>query len=139
MIIDLVSERLSKTDCRINGWILDGCPMNVNQIKQLNDLQFLPQLVVVFEEPDSAVIQKLAARAVDPETGAFLDEGEGAAEPKGDKVHANQSLCKKIVDDYREFLGQAIKAYEPQMIRINAQADPDQIYLNFMDALQSAV
>lgn len=56
MIIDLVSDRLSKADCRINGWILDGCPMNINQIKQLNELQFLPQLVVVFEEPDAAVI-----------------------------------------------------------------------------------
>jgi len=33
MIIDLVSDRLSKADCRINGWILDGCPMNINQIK----------------------------------------------------------------------------------------------------------
>ena len=56
MIIDLVSERLSKTDARVNGWILDGCPMNFNQIKQLNDLQMIPQLVVVFEEPDSAVV-----------------------------------------------------------------------------------
>lgn len=28
IIIDLVSDRLSKADCRINGWILDGCPMN---------------------------------------------------------------------------------------------------------------
>jgi len=119
MIIDLVSERLSKTDCRINGWILDGCPMNVNQIKQLNDLQFLPQLVVVFEESDAAVVAKLAARSVDPDTGAFLDSDE-TSEMKGDKVRANASLCKKIVDDYREFLGQAIKAYEPQMIRINA-------------------
>ena len=92
----------------------------------------------MFEEPDAAVVQKLAARSVDPETGAFLDS-EDSADMKGDKVRANASLCKKIVDDYREFLGQAIKAYEPQMIRINAQADPDQIYLNFMDALQSAV
>ena len=94
-------------------------------------MQFLPQLVVVFEEPDAAVISKLAARSVDPETGAFYDSEDSEAQKKGDKVHANASLCKKIVDDYRDFLGQAIKAYEPQMIRINAQADPDQIYLNF--------
>ena len=82
MIIDLVSERLSKTDCRINGWILDGCPMNINQIKQLNDLQFLPQLVVVFEEPDAAVISKLSQRNVDPETGAFFESfyNEGGME-----------------------------------------------------------
>ena len=30
VVIDLVSERLSKPDCRLNGWILDGCPSNMN-------------------------------------------------------------------------------------------------------------
>ena len=69
--------------------------------------------MVVFEEPDSAVVSKLAARSVDPETGAFLDSEDGSEQKGGDKVRANASLCKKIVDDYREFLGQAIKAYEP--------------------------
>lgn len=26
IVIDLVKERLSKPDCTINGWILDGAP-----------------------------------------------------------------------------------------------------------------
>jgi len=42
-----------------------------------------------------------------------LDSEDGSEQKGGDKVRANASLCKKIVDDYREFLGQAIKAYEP--------------------------
>ena len=29
VVIDLVNERLSKPDCRLNGWILDGCPFNM--------------------------------------------------------------------------------------------------------------
>jgi adenylate kinase family enzyme len=29
----LVRERLSRADCRINGWILEGCPINTYQIK----------------------------------------------------------------------------------------------------------
>ena len=32
MIIDLVKERLNKPDCKINGWILDGCPTTPEQI-----------------------------------------------------------------------------------------------------------
>lgn len=28
IIIDLVRERLERPDCRINGWILEGCPFN---------------------------------------------------------------------------------------------------------------
>ena len=29
IIIDLVRERLDRPDCRTNGWILEGCPMNI--------------------------------------------------------------------------------------------------------------
>ena len=39
VVIDLVNERLSKPDCRLNGWILDGCPFNMQQIKLLRDLK----------------------------------------------------------------------------------------------------
>lgn len=129
MIIDLVSDRLSKADCRINGWILDGCPMNVNQIKQLNELQFLPQLVIVFEEPDASVIEKLENRPIDPNSGAFCDSSD--SEYEGNLTRANPRKCKIIVDEYRQFLSNAIQAYDAQMIRINATADPEQIYLNF--------
>ena len=42
VVIDLVNERLSKPDCRLNGWILDGCPFNMQQIKLLRDLKIEP-------------------------------------------------------------------------------------------------
>lgn len=42
IIIDLVGERLERPDCKINGWILEGCPMNSNQIKQIRDLMIVP-------------------------------------------------------------------------------------------------
>ena len=39
IVIDVVSERLSKSDCRLNGWILDVCPFNMQQIRQLRENQ----------------------------------------------------------------------------------------------------
>lgn len=35
LIIDLIHERLSKPDCTINGYILDGCPTTQEQILKL--------------------------------------------------------------------------------------------------------
>jgi adenylate kinase len=35
LIIDLVRERLAKPDCKINGYILDGCPTTPEQILKL--------------------------------------------------------------------------------------------------------
>lgn len=42
IIIDLVRDRLDRPDCRTNGWILEGCPMNQNQIKSIRDLEIVP-------------------------------------------------------------------------------------------------
>ena len=33
LIIDLVRQRLQQTDCKINGWIMDGCPTTPKQIE----------------------------------------------------------------------------------------------------------
>lgn len=51
-MIDLVHERLTKSDCRLNGWILDGCPFNLKQIQLLRDLKIEPQKVIALEISD---------------------------------------------------------------------------------------
>jgi adenylate kinase family enzyme len=49
LIIDLVKTRLEKPDCKINGWILDGCPTTNEQIAALNDLGIMPSLVITLD------------------------------------------------------------------------------------------
>jgi adenylate kinase family enzyme len=58
-IIELIEERLCKPDCRINGWILDGCPSTIEQIKHLKDEKIVPQLVIALEMQDEALVMKL--------------------------------------------------------------------------------
>ena len=60
VVIDLVNERLSKPDCRLNGWILDGCPFNIKQIQLLRDLKIEPQKVIALEISDEAVLRELS-------------------------------------------------------------------------------
>lgn len=78
-IIDLVRERLEKPDCVINGWILDGCPCNIDQIDVLKQLSINPQLVINLEISDELVYQRLEQRRFDPVTGQhvmLLEEGK---------------------------------------------------------------
>ena len=49
MIVELVRERLSKPDCTINGFILDGCPSTPEQIIKLQELGIFPSLVVALD------------------------------------------------------------------------------------------
>mmetsp|Transcript_22934 Transcript_22934/g.17382 ORF Transcript_22934/g.17382 Transcript_22934/m.17382 type:complete len:219 (+) Transcript_22934:358-1014(+) len=42
LVLQLVVERLSKPDCAVNGWILDGCPTSPEQIQRLKELNLAP-------------------------------------------------------------------------------------------------
>jgi len=109
--------------------------MNEDQISQLKELQFNPQLVVLFDEADEAVVEKLERRAIDPATGTFYDSEDGDSKKMSDFGEHHKEYCAQVVAEHRNFVGLATEEYGPQMIRINAQADPDLIYLNFCDAL----
>jgi len=113
IIIDLVRERLNKPDCRINGWILEGCPQDIDQIKQLREIQITPQVVVAFEMSDQAVLDKC-----------------------GDVQKSNM---EKRLNDYRDFLGAAETEYSKFLIRINSEESKERIFLNFCDALENSV
>lgn len=66
MIIELVKNRLNMPDCKINGWILDGCPMTKEQINLLDANGIIPSLVVTLDQGDSAVYEKIEQRRFDP-------------------------------------------------------------------------
>ena len=66
LVIDLVKERLERPDCKINGWILDGCPSTPEQIALLNDNVIIPSLVVTLDQSDSSVYEKIEQRRFDP-------------------------------------------------------------------------
>ena len=59
LVIDLVRERLERPDCKINGWILDGCPSTPEQIALLNENGIVPSLVVTLDQSDSSVYEKI--------------------------------------------------------------------------------
>jgi hypothetical protein len=72
VVIDLVNERLSKPDCRLNGWILDGCPFNMKQIQLLRDLKIEPQKVIALEIQDETVFQELSSMKLHEASGKLF-------------------------------------------------------------------
>jgi adenylate kinase len=73
IIINLVEQRIKQSDCRVNGWILDGFPKTSAQINMLKTLRVVPSLVVMFECSEDTCITRLSNRKVDPQTGIYYD------------------------------------------------------------------
>lgn len=49
IILRLVDDRIRQSDCRVNGWILDGFPETESQVNLLKSMRINPNLVCMFE------------------------------------------------------------------------------------------
>lgn len=69
MINSLVSKRLSQSDCKVSGWVLEGFPYTKNQINLLKSLNIKPSIVFLFEGTEDESVRRLGNRRIDPQTG----------------------------------------------------------------------
>ena len=106
-MIDLVHDRINKPDCKLNGWILDGCPFSHEQIKLLRDLKIEPQKVIAFETSDEKVFEELSSIKIHEQSGKQFSPEEAATvdqEIRSQLVEPNIARVKEEVAEYREFL-----------------------------------
>ena len=73
IVISLVEQRLKQSDCRVNGWIMDGFPQSDSQINLLKSLKIRPSLVCMFEQPEEESIRRISNRRIDPTTGIYYN------------------------------------------------------------------
>ena len=50
IMLRLIDSRLRHSDCRVNGWVLDGFPQTEAQVNLLRSMRIKPSLVVIFEQ-----------------------------------------------------------------------------------------
>lgn len=142
VVIDLVSERLSKPDCRLNGWILDGCPFNMSQIKLLKELKIEPQKVIALEISDDACMQEVSNLMVHEQSGKLFTPAEAAAADESIRKQLtprNMAVVQKEVDHYREFLQAAEAEFSDYLVRIDAETSADKVFLSFCDAIENSL
>ena len=141
-MIDLVHERLSKPDCRLNGWILDGCPFSLDQVKLLKDLKIEPQKVIAFETSDEKVYEELLNVKIHEQSGKHFTaaEAEAAEESiRSQLVARSQVGIRDEVEEHRYFLETTEAEYSKFLIRINAEDSEDKVWLNFCDAIEATL
>uniref|UniRef100_K3WJG2 Cilia- and flagella-associated protein 61 N-terminal domain-containing protein n=1 Tax=Globisporangium ultimum (strain ATCC 200006 / CBS 805.95 / DAOM BR144) TaxID=431595 RepID=K3WJG2_GLOUD len=69
LIIDLILNRLTKPDCMRKGWLLDGFPRTRTQALAMLAKGIIPDAMLILEVPDEDIVQRIAGRVLDPETG----------------------------------------------------------------------
>ena len=73
VVNSIVEKRLMETDCRVNGWILEGFPKTKAQVALLKAMRINPAIVFILEQSEEESIRRLSNKQVDPETGAYYN------------------------------------------------------------------
>lgn len=55
-VLPLIEHRIKQTDCKVNGWVLDGFPQTEQQIGLLNQMKIKPSLVCIFEQNEETSV-----------------------------------------------------------------------------------
>ena len=73
ILLRLVDDRIRQSDCRLNGWILDGFPDTESQVNLLKSMRIQPSLTCMFDQPIDESINRLQCRRIDPMTGELFN------------------------------------------------------------------
>ncbi|XP_066294250.1 adenylate kinase 8-like isoform X2 [Branchiostoma lanceolatum] len=67
--VSLVKNRIKSHDCIKKGWLLEGFPQTRDQAQAIQAEGISPKHCVVLEAPDTVLIERVAGKRVDPQTG----------------------------------------------------------------------
>lgn len=73
IINPLIEKRLKQSDCKVNGWILEGFPYSKPQVNLLKAMRIIPSIVFMFEGTEDESCRRLGNRRVDPSTGTVYN------------------------------------------------------------------
>jgi len=115
IITELVRNRLQETDCKMNGWILDGFPKTIEQVRSLKEFKIHPSHVFFLESSDALVYERCEQRRLDPSTGRFYSIGA---------LPEDQSIIDRLIvleEDSHESVRRRLQNYKEHATKLHAE------------------
>ncbi len=117
IVASLVAERIKKADCK-QGYILDGFPRNINQVRLLEKMDN-SQEEIVFEisVPEEVILDRLTSRRICSSCGAVYNIITSPPQRPGICDLCGGSLIQRD-DDRAEVVRERLRVYEAEIKEI---------------------
>ncbi len=99
IVESLVLKRLEESDCKSNGWILDGFPRSMRQALTLCSMQDKPNCVFILKATKQSLLDRIRGRMIDPQTNQIYHK---KYRPPPDELVAAR-LIKRNDDNIEDF------------------------------------
>ena len=97
-VLKLLEDRLFRSDCMINGWIVTGFPYNQSQINFIYSMNpaLKPSLIAMLDMDEKLIREKASKIRFDPQTGKMYRIGSKKANALDEEV--TQRLIPRMQD-----------------------------------------
>ncbi|XP_051551866.1 adenylate kinase 8-like [Myxocyprinus asiaticus] len=133
ILLQILTERLSRMDCTTLGWVLHGFPQDVEQAEKLHESCFIPNRVFFLEMTDDIAVERVTLKGVDPVTGEWYHSlykpapsSEVQARLRFNPHDSEAQLLKRLKEYWFHAVG--LRAFYPQAVNINADQDPHTVF-----------
>jgi adenylate kinase len=138
-----VKDRLDASDCKDNGWLLDGFPRTQAQAAALEDAGVSADCFLFLDVPDEILVERVVGRRTDPVTGKIYHMK--FSPPEDDEVlnrleHRSDDTEEKVKVRLEQFHAnvEAVKdSYTDIMVTIDGNRAPDVVSTEIMEKIES--
>ena len=141
----LVDERIRQSDCRINGWVLDGFPETESQVNLLKSMRIKPNLVCMFEQNVEESIRKLSNRRIDPMTGEYFNvemnppKFNAQAERLITQKQDEEEVVKMRYQHWSENITMLEENYKNCLLSVSTDRLVEQVFDTIKDAIENPI
>jgi adenylate kinase len=156
IIIDLVKERLKKSDC-INGFLFDGFPRTIVQADALKQAGIFLDHVIEIDVDDDEIIKRISGRRIHQPSGRVYHienhppKREGVDDVTGEKLiqreDDKEETVRKRLEVYRNQTAPLINYYRswsesgthgaPEFHSISGTGDVDDVFQKIVNSIEA--
>lgn len=146
MIIGLIESRLQETDCKVNGWVLEGFPKTEKQIHMLKAMKQIPSLVVVLQIDDDIVYERHEYKKYDPLTGIVYSLKTPNA-PTDEEILSRlvsrecdkHEIVKKRLKSWKDFLPKLEDTFKERRVSLNGDKTIEILLESISEAIENPI
>lgn len=140
-----MKDRLDASDCKDQGWLLDGFPRTQAQANALSEAGVSADCFLFLDVPDEVLVERVVGRRTDPDTGKIYHmkfsppDDEDVLKRLEQRSDDTEEKVKVRLEQFHANVDAVKDSYTDIMVVIDGNRAPDVVSKEISDAIQSKV
>lgn len=145
IVVMMVKDRLMQSDARENGWLLDGFPRSLSQATALEEFGIQPEIFILLEVLEEALVERVVGRRLDPVTGKIyhlkysLPENEEIAARLTQRFDDTEEKVKLRLQTHHQNMESVLSKYGDITVKVNGNASKEDVFAQIDNVLSNLI